>query len=169
LIFDNLFNHDGSAKDKHLFILKSTGLGISELMLRIIAWLCLKDNALAGSHICIITGPRIDLSVALVDRLKKLFYTKNLISFDTKETVVILNNVRIESFPSHHLAAMRGIPNVSMIFADEADFWNDAEQNEMLDTAERYIGKSNPWIVLCSTPNKPGGLFASIREEDENV
>ena len=34
--------------NKHLWIKKATGLGISEFMLRFMAWLCLKDNALSG-------------------------------------------------------------------------------------------------------------------------
>ena len=42
-------------------------------MLRFIAWLCLKDSTLAGSQMCIVTGPRIDLAIALIDRMKKLF------------------------------------------------------------------------------------------------
>jgi len=29
----------------------------------------LKDNALAGSQMCIVTGPRIDLAIALIDRM----------------------------------------------------------------------------------------------------
>ena len=48
------------------------------------AWLCLKDNALSGSQMCIVTGPRIDLAIALIDRMKKLFAGKALITFDTK-------------------------------------------------------------------------------------
>jgi hypothetical protein len=36
-------------------------------------WLCLKDNALSGSQMCIVTGPTIDLAIALIDRMKKLF------------------------------------------------------------------------------------------------
>jgi hypothetical protein len=73
---------------------------------------------------CIVTGPRIDLAIALIDRMKKLFAGgKGFISFDTKETVIELNNVKIEAFPSHHLDAMRGLPNVSFILLDEADFF----------------------------------------------
>jgi late competence protein required for DNA uptake (superfamily II DNA/RNA helicase) len=62
-------------------------------MLRFMAWLCLKDNALSGSQMCIVTGPRIDLAIALIDRMKKLFVgnSKVLNTFDTKETVVELN------------------------------------------------------------------------------
>jgi late competence protein required for DNA uptake (superfamily II DNA/RNA helicase) len=93
-------------------------------MLRFMAWLCLKDKALSGSQMCIVTGPRIDLAIALIDRMKKLFYGKTgLASFDTKETVIELNGVKIEAFPSHHLDAMRGLPNVSFILLDEADFF----------------------------------------------
>jgi hypothetical protein len=53
---------------------------------------------------CIVTGPRIDLAIALIDRMKKLFVggsssIKGLTSaFDTKETVIELNNVK----HSHH-------------------------------------------------------------------
>jgi len=35
---------------------------------------------------CIVTGPRIDLAIALIDRMKRLFAGKGLITFDTKET-----------------------------------------------------------------------------------
>jgi hypothetical protein len=42
-------------------------------MLRFMAWLCLRDNALSGSQMCIVIGPRIDLAIALIDRMKRLF------------------------------------------------------------------------------------------------
>ena len=70
IVFDSLVTHDGN---KHLWIKKATGLGISEFMLRFMAWLCLKDNALSGSQMCIVTGPRIDLAIALIDKMKGLF------------------------------------------------------------------------------------------------
>lgn len=114
IIFDSL------AGNKHLWIKKATGLGISEFMLRFMAWLCLKDNALSGSQMCIVTGPRIDLAIALIDRIKRLF--AGLVTFDSKETIIEHNTVKIEAFPSHHLDAMRGLPNVSFILLDEADF-----------------------------------------------
>jgi hypothetical protein len=120
IIFDSLITHNGN---KHLWIKKATGLGISEFILRFMTWLCLKDNSLAGSEMCIVTGPRIDLAIALIQRMKMLFANKVVTAFDTKETVIELNGVKIEAFPSHHLDAMRGLPNVSFILLDEADFF----------------------------------------------
>ena len=95
IIFDCLITQDdndnsNSSNNKHLWIKKATGLGISEFMLRFMAWLCLKDNSLLGSQMCIVTGPRIDLAIALIDRMKKLFASSKGIAaasaFDTKET-----------------------------------------------------------------------------------
>ena len=111
IIFDSLVTHDGNTNSygKHIWIKKAAGLGISEFMLRFMAWLCIKDNALSGSQMCIITGPRIDLAIALIDRMKRLFVAGKglVVSFDTKETVIELNNVKIEAFPSHHFDLKR--------------------------------------------------------------
>jgi late competence protein required for DNA uptake (superfamily II DNA/RNA helicase) len=147
---------------KHLWIKKATGLGITEFMLRYMAWLCLKDDNLQGSQMCIVTGPRIDLAITLIDRLKGLFTDKGLLTFTNKETVIVLNGARIEAFPSHHLDSMRGLPNVSFILLDEADFFPPGQQQDTRDVSERYIGKSNPYIVMVSTPNAPDGLFEKI-------
>jgi hypothetical protein len=120
------------------------------------AWLCLKDNALSGSQMCIVTGPRIDLTIAIIDTMKKLFAAAGkYLTFETKETVIELNNVKVEAFPSHHLDAMRDLPNVSFILLDEADFFTPGQQADARDVSERYIAKSNPYIVMVSTPNAP--------------
>jgi late competence protein required for DNA uptake (superfamily II DNA/RNA helicase) len=129
----------------------------------------LKGYALSDSQMCIVTGPRIDLAIALIDRIKKLFVGKGLTVFDTKETMIELNNVKIEAFPSHHLDAMRGLPNVSFILLDEADFFPPGQQADARDVSERYMAKSNPYIVMVSTPNAPEGLFERIEKEAEDT
>jgi len=106
---------------------------------------------------CIVTGLRIDLAIALIDRLKKLFASNKGITaaFDTKEIVIELNGVKVEAFPSHHLDAMRGLPNI----LNKADFFPPGQQQDARDVSERYNAKSNPYIVMVSTPNAPEGLF----------
>jgi hypothetical protein len=65
--------YDSLQSYKHLWIKKATGLGITEFMLRYMAWLCSKDSKLRGTQMCIVTGPRIDLAITLIDRMKGLF------------------------------------------------------------------------------------------------
>ena len=163
LLFNTLQKH------KHLWIKKATGLGITEFMLRYMAWLCLRDRALEGSQMCIVTGPRIELAITLIDRMKLLFTQKDLMRFNSKETTIELNGIHIEAYPSHHLDAMRGLPNVSFIFLDEADFFPIGQQQDARDVSERYIAKSNPWIIMVSTPNAPEGLFEKIEREPEET
>jgi late competence protein required for DNA uptake (superfamily II DNA/RNA helicase) len=97
-------------ENKHIWIKKAAGLGITEFMMRHMAWLSLKDDRLRGTQMCIVTGPRIDLAITLIDRMKTLFNEKDLLSFNDKETVIEINDIKIEAFPSHHLDAMIGLP-----------------------------------------------------------
>jgi hypothetical protein len=118
---------------------------------------------------CIVTGPRIELAITLIDRMKGLFRNRTYDKFDTKETVIELNRVHIEAYPSHHLDSMRGLKDVSFIYLDEADFFPPGQQQDARDVSERYIAKSNPWIVMVSTPNAPDGLFEKIEREPEDT
>ena len=161
LIYNSLKHH------KHLWILKSTGLGITEFFLRYMAWLCLKDNQYQNSQFIIVTGPNIDLAIKLIRRMKNLFIDKLDIVFDSKETVIELNKCRIEAYPSNHIDSFRSLDNPKFILLDECDFFRKGEQENVRAVAERYIAKSNPYIVMVSTPNMPGGLMESIEHEPE--
>jgi hypothetical protein len=163
LLYDSLLNVDGSFKDKHLWVKKATGLGVTEFMLRIMAWLCTNNNNSAfqarnSQQMCIVTGPNIDIAIKLIRRLKNIFERKLGLTFPDKETVLIFNNCRIEAFPSNRLDAYRALENPKFILLDESDFWRKSEVEDVRHVSERYIGKSDPYIVMISTPNAPGGL-----------
>jgi hypothetical protein len=64
---------------------------------------------------------------------------------------------------------MRGLPNVSFILLDEADFFSPGQQQDARDVSERCIAKSNPYIVMVSTPNAPEGLFERIEKESKDT
>ena len=94
----NSKSHDKLAypsKLKHVAVLKASGLGISELCLRLIAWLCLRNDELSGTQILVFTGPRLELAVSLINRLKDLFKPHG-ITFTDKETACNLNGVRLD-------------------------------------------------------------------------
>ena len=73
--------------------------------------------------------------------------------------------MRIEAYPSHHIVDIRGLPNVSIIILDESAFFPLSQATEARDASECYIGKSNPYILLISTPNTPGDLMEMISKE----
>ena len=101
----------------------------------------------------------------LIARFKALF--GNLQNDRTQSTVVIVNGVKVEAFPSHHVDTMRGLTNVKFILSDETDFYPPFQQKEVRAVMEGYIGKPNsdPHIVLVSTPKAPGGLMQQIELE----
>jgi hypothetical protein len=156
-----------SFKVKHLWVKKATGLGVTEFMLRLMAWLCLRNNDYRNSQMCIVTGPNQDIAIKLIKRMKCLFEHKLGFTFANKETVLELNGCSIEAYPSNHLDAYRALDNPKFILLDEADFFRKSEQEDVRHVSERYIAKSDPFIVMVSTPYAPDGLFDSIEKEPE--
>ena len=151
LLFDTLMVNQGTFKDKHLYCLKSTGLGISEFMLRLMAWLAVRNDDYKNSQMVIITGPNLDLSIKLMKRLKAIFEPKLGIIFQNKETVLELNGCTLESFPSNHLDSFRSLTNPKFILLDESYMFRKSEQEDIRHVSERYIGKSDPFLVMIST------------------
>ena len=156
---NNMTGRPGPAykfKLKHLWVKKATGLGITEFMLRFMAWLCLRNDDYRGSQMVIVTGPNQELAIKLIKRIKMLFEPHN-ISFDSKETVIELNGCSIEAYPSNHIDAFRSLTNPKFILIDESDFLPKFQQDEVRQVSERYIA------------NAPGGLFEAIEHEPFDV
>lgn len=164
LFYETLFQQEGSAKDKHVWLLKAGGLGISELVIRIMCWLAVRDDYYKHAQMAVITGPNIDLAVGIIRRIKRLFPDHE---FETKETLAIINNVEVTAYPSHNLDAMRSLTRLVFILLDEADFFYTNEHADARANSERYIPKSDPFIAIVSTPNLPGGLMQTIQNEPD--
>jgi hypothetical protein len=113
----------------------------------------------------IVTGPNQELEIKLIKRMKGLFEDKLGVTFDSKETVLELNGCSIEAYPSNHIDAFHSLTNPKFILLDECDFHRKNVQEDVRHVAERYIAKSDPFIVMMSTPNAPGGLFETIEKE----
>lgn len=124
------------------------------------AWLCLKDDSLQNTIMVVVTGPRQDMTNDLITRFKRLFI--DYFEFPDAKDRAVLNRVDIRAYPSNHTETIRSIPNVSLVLMDEADFFEKSEQKEVIDATERYIGKSDPYLIMISTPNDPEGLFNRI-------
>ena len=167
ILYDSLQNH------KHIWCLKSRGIGVTTFLLSYIAWCCISGIFSCNARVCIITGPRIDLAEDLIARFKGLFSSESEQNGRdrTQSTVAFLNGVRVEAFPSHHVDTMRGLDNVRFIMSDESDHYPLFQQKELRAVMEGYIGKpnSNPTIILVSTPKAPGGLMQQIELESDSL
>jgi hypothetical protein len=101
----------------NMYGLRTTGPGITEIVLQFMSWHCLKDHKLKDSQMYIVTGPRIELAITLIDRIKRLFSAEGgfgqnraqTVSFVIKETVIELKRVHIEAYPSQSVDSVRRI------------------------------------------------------------
>jgi hypothetical protein len=62
--------HDGYSD---IWIKKARGLGITEILLRYMSWLAVRNSDYSGKRFHIVTGPRIDLAEELINRIRFLF------------------------------------------------------------------------------------------------
>ena len=123
------------------------------------AWLCTSENHFRNCQMCIVTGPNIDLAIKLIKRMKNIFETKLGLTFRNKEIVLELNGCSIEAYPSNHLDSFRSLTNPSSYSLMRQICSVKENRKTSVTYQERYIGKSDPYILMVSTPNAPGGLI----------
>jgi hypothetical protein len=144
---------------RKIALLKSRGLGATELCLRKLAWLCTHSDTFAWSQMALISGASQAQAIDLMRRLKQLFLPRLGIIFPYSEKILHLNKVMIVSYPSNRLEPLRGRANITYFLIDEADFFYERLQKDIMDILFGYHFKSDPLIDMVSTPNVPYGLF----------
>jgi hypothetical protein len=155
-------------KHRNIWIKKASGIGATELILRYLTWKTLVNNDLQYKSIFIISGTFVHHANELKVRMENLFRKKfPLMQLDSKFTDLWIKNTNIKIFPSRNVKDLRGYTDVSYLFIDEADHFEPSVNSELLHAITRYEEKSNCTTIMCSTPNRPDGLFQSI-ENDSN-
>lgn len=146
---------------------KATGTGITTMTLRLMCWLCLKDDTYSKNTMGIVTGPRLDIAKEELSRIPVIFenvdFTPVIVGNQTT-----INGCTITAYPSHTFDSARGLDKVRFFFVDEGDFFPIGQQVKARHVVERYIGKTHPMILLNSTPNLPGGMFDTIKKEGQS-
>ena len=153
---------------KRLLFLKARGLGITEFMLRYMAFLCLYDDRYKGADMGIIVGPNLKLAFKLIARLKRLFDNRIHVDFNSAVTSLNLNGVNIEAFPSNNPDSFRGLEKPAFFLVDEADMFTNETHWDARAAIEGASTKSDPWVVFVSTPNKPGGFMETFLNEEDS-
>jgi hypothetical protein len=158
--------------DEHkcVAVYKATGLGITEFMLLWTIWKCFTDSFFYGKVACIITGPNVDLAQDLILRTKDFLIKKGLQYVDRGAYELEINGARVQCYPSNNIHSARGIPRVSLFFGDESAFFKLKDDSIVRTVGERYIGKSNSWVVWVSTAGEtPSGFFYDIMGEQDTI
>ena len=160
LIFDAIENN------RNVWIKKASGIGATEFILRYLAWKTLVNNDLEYKNIFIISGTyqqhAFDVKVRMENLFRKRFSSMQL---DSKFTDLWIKNTNIKIFPSRNVKDLRGYTDVSYLFIDEADHFEPSVNSELLHAITRYEEKSNCTTIMCSTPNRPDGLFQSLEND----
>lgn len=151
---------------KTIAVFKATGLGITEFMLLWILWKCLTDPFFQGKEAIIVTGPNVDLAQDLINRAKNFIRNKDVDYSDAGAYEFSLNGCRVKCYPSNNIHSARGKPKVSIFFGDEAAFFKLKDDRIVRTVGERYIGKSNSWVVWVSTAGEDiDGFFYELMNE----
>ena len=147
-------------------IYKATGLGITEFILLWILWRSATDPFFQNKEAVIITGPNVDLAKGLIIRIKKL--ARGRVSYvDLGAYGLQVRDAVIKCYPSNNMDSARGLPKVSVFFGDECAFFTMADDTQVRRIGERYIAKSEAYIIWVSTAgDEATGFFYVIKDEN---
>jgi len=156
-------------QNRCLAVYKATGLGITEFVLLWALWKAYTDSYFLDKDMIIVTGPNVDLAKGLIRRCKK-FISDRLDYVDNGEYGLTVNSARIRCYPSNNIHSARGIPKVSLFFGDESAFFKIKDDTSIQTVGERYIGKSNSYVIWVSTAGEQtAGFFYDILNERDSI
>jgi len=152
-------------KRNRLFhINKSRQIGVTELILRVLAYHCF--HKYKGYKIMLIAGTREKTAAKIMRRFKKLF--KNIrseVAEDTNAFVLRLKNgSEIEALPSNS-DSIRGDTRIKAIFVDEAAHFGMIDDSVVMDAIEPIVFTNRSDLYLVSTPRGKRGFFYDIATE----
>jgi hypothetical protein len=154
---------------RYFMILKSRSVGGTSLLSRLLIWDISRNSELKDTDAIVITGNRLEMSIDIIRRLKRLIANTGVELKPTRETLLEFHDTRISALPSKALASLRGYENVSWIIADEADYWTASEGQQLRATVEPFQAKSAPVCCLLSTPRAMWGLFWQLEQEKNSM
>jgi hypothetical protein len=169
-LFENAYENPGNdwKKWKHIAIKKPPGIGATEIIIRKMLWLPMRyPKEFAHTQMCIVTGIRGEKAREIMERMKYLLYPKLGITFDTNDRELTINDCTIKAYPAKEPKSYHGLANPKFFFMDEFDFFPPSTHQNVMHALERYLGKSDPYIVLSSTAFMPDGLLEKLEKQPE--
>lgn len=155
-------------KHKHFAVNKTTGAGITEITLRMMLH-ATAHWPLTGNQLAILNGTNMKEASVILARLKDVIINRQawMIERSSNEILKLRNGRYFKIYPADHIDAIRSQPDLAFVFVDEAAFFEMKVERHIniRNAIERYIPKTDPWILWVSTPNGPWGVFYEIFNE----
>jgi hypothetical protein len=159
----------GLTEHRQLAVFKASKLGITEFVIIWMLHQCFVNKFFTGKDVMIVTGPNVELAKDLIARAKQILLNRLLPFADQGAYGFSVNGVRVKAYPSNNISAMRGQPKVAMVFGDEAAFFGQKDDTDVIETCERYVGSDGGWLVFVSTAGKEAaGFFYDILEDSQS-
>lgn len=155
------------SKPQKFHINKSRQIGVTELILRILAFHCF--NKYEGGKILIIAGTRINTAGKIMHRFKQLFsdIPGTVLESNHVLKLKLVNGTEIEALPSNS-DAIRGDTKIRAILVDEAAHFNLNDDSVVLDAIQPIVFTNKADLFLVSTPNGPRGFFYHLADEEND-
>ena len=154
-------------KRQKFHITKSRQIGVTELILRVIAFHCF--HKYKGGKVLIIAGTREKTAAKLMNRFKDLFKKIPHTVEDSKHVLSIrlTNGTEIEALPSNS-DAVRGDTKIKAIFVDEAAHFDLKDDSVVLNAIQPIVFSNRSDLYLVSTPRGPRGFFYKIWKDGKD-
>jgi hypothetical protein len=151
--------------------LASRGLGKTETtIVRYPNYRIMRSTEWDNRDVAITTGLAEVSAEELLIRIESLWSTAfPNPPLDKKAAQIWIDKTRILAFPTQNIKRLRLYDDFAGIFVDEADFYSLLDQMRLQEAIFGYIVKSQPLIVLMSTPNHPSGMLAKYRKLGEEL
>lgn len=149
-------------------VIKSTGLGITEFVTRVMAWMAVRNRDYYKQRFAIITGLTQQTADEIIERIYQFFDAFPDLPIERKIGRIVINGVTIAAYPAENVKKLRSYKDFRFIFVDEADFFEPKAQKEIRTVIERYHTKSKPFVWLVSTPNDDKGMCYQLMTLPDN-
>ncbi len=149
-----------------LLINKARKIGVSEIILRIIASRCFSDYA--GYQVMLVAGNRVQHAQRLMRRFQNLFdKISHEVADKTADRMILRNGTEVMAMPSND-TALRGPERVKCIFLDEAAHFNIINDQDVYTALEPNLANTDGDFIIVSTPNGKRGMFYDLWTDREN-
>ena len=155
-------NHDGKKANKY-HVNKGRQMGFTEIVLRLIQYMCL--HKYANANVGIIAATNGNLAKKDLRRFQALFkYVPFLIDIGLKNNKMeLVTGTVIEAFPASE-EAMTGDTFYACIFLDEAAKWKNTDDTPIFNSIVPIVIANRADLLLVSTPKGPIKSFYKIHK-----